>query len=103
MKSKNLLSRELELFYRDIQPKREQTAKKEKMIRQTDLEFRQNMIKKLNKKYNIEMFSGRVHGGKAYTAKQKNIEFKKLLFGVSNCVRQVLLNVSIQENYYAWL
>ena len=98
MKRKNLLSRELELFFRDIQPKREQIAKKKKMRLQTDLEFRQNVIKKFNKKYNTEMFSSRVHGGKAYTAKQKNIEFKKLLFGVNNCVRQVLLNASIQEN-----
>ena len=32
---------------------------------QTDLEFLQNEIKKLNKKYNIEIFSGRVHGGNA--------------------------------------
>ena len=98
MKRKNLLSRELELFFRDIQPKREQIAKKKKMRLQTDLEFRQNVIKKFNKKNNNEMFSSRVHGGKAYTAKQKNIEFKKLLFGVNNCVRQVLLNASIQEN-----
>ena len=30
MKRKNLLSRELELFFRDIQPKREQIAKKKK-------------------------------------------------------------------------
>ena len=30
MKSRNLLARKLELFYRDVQPKREQTAKNEK-------------------------------------------------------------------------
>ena len=47
---------------------------------QTDLEARQNEIKKLNKKYNIEMFSGRVRGKKAYVAEQKIREFKKLLF-----------------------
>ena len=46
---------------------------------QNDLEFRQNEIKKLNKKYNIEMFSGRVREGKAYGAEQKIREFKKLL------------------------
>ena len=39
IKSKNLLSRKLELFYQDIQPKREQIAKNEKMKLQTDLEF----------------------------------------------------------------
>ena len=43
------LSRNLELFCRDIQPKTEQIAKYEKMRLQTDLEFRQNEIKKLNK------------------------------------------------------
>ena len=45
---------------------------------QTDLEFRQSEIKKLNKKYNIEMFS--VHGGKAYAAEQKIRELKNLVF-----------------------
>ena len=80
MKSKNLLSRKLEFFYRDIQPKREQIAKNEKVRLQTNLEFRQNEIKKLKKKYNIEMFSSRVRGGKAYAAKEKIREFKKPLF-----------------------
>ena len=79
-KSRNLLARKLELFYQDIQPKREQIAKNEKMRYQTDLEFRHNKIKKLNNKYNIEMFSGRVGEGKAYAAEQKIREFKKLLF-----------------------
>ena len=48
--------------------------------RDLKLIFWQNEIKKLNKKYNIEMFSGRVRGGKAYAAKKKIREFKKLLF-----------------------
>ena len=60
MKSKNLLSRKSELFYQDIQPKREQIAKNEKMRLETDLEFQQNEIKELNKKYDIEMFNSRV-------------------------------------------
>ena len=80
MKSKNLLSKKLELFYRDIQPKREQIAKNKKMRLQTDLEFRQNEIKKFNKKCNIEMFSSRVRGRKAYAAEQKIRELNKLLF-----------------------
>ena len=50
LKSRILLARKLELFYEDIQLKREQIAKNEKMRLQTDLEFRQNEIKKLNKK-----------------------------------------------------
>ena len=47
---------------------------------QTDQEFQQNEIKKLNLKYNVEMFSSRVHGGKAFAAEQKIREFKKILF-----------------------
>ena len=43
---------------------------------QTDL----NEIKKLNQKYNVEMFSSRVRGGKAYAVEQKFREFKKLIF-----------------------
>ena len=46
---------------------------------QKDLEFRQNEIKKLSKKYNIEMFSSHVRGGKAYVNEQKIREFKKFL------------------------
>ena len=38
---------------------------------QTGLEFQQNEIKKLNKKYDVEMFSTRVRGGKAFAAEQK--------------------------------
>ena len=80
MKSRKLLARKLELFSRDVQPKREQTVKNEKMRLHTDLEFQQNEIKKLNKKYNFEMFSSRVRRGKAYAAEQKIREFEKLLF-----------------------
>ena len=46
MKSKNVLAKKLDLFYQDIQPKRQQIAKNEKMRLQTDLEFQQNEIKK---------------------------------------------------------
>ena len=55
MKKKNNLACKLELFYREIEPKRDQ--KQETMRLQTDLEFLQNEIKKLNKKYNIDMFN----------------------------------------------
>ena len=49
------------------------------MKSQTDLEFQQNEIKKLNKNYNVEMFSTRLHEGKAFAAEQKIRELKKLL------------------------
>ena len=78
MKKRNNLKRKMEIFYQEVDQKR-----KEKMLRlQTDLEFQQNAIKKLNKKYNVEMFSTRLRGGKAFAAEQKIREFKKLLLKV---------------------
>ena len=67
----------LELFYQEIEPKRDQ---KQEMRLQTDLEFLQNEIKKLNKKYSVDMFSSKLRGGKAFAIEQKIKEFKKLLF-----------------------
>ena len=78
MKKRNNLKRKMEIFYQEVDQKR-----KEKMLRlQTDLEFQQNEIKKLNKKYNVETFSTRLRGGKAFAAEQKIREFKKLLLKV---------------------
>ena len=78
MKKRNNLKRKMEIFYQEVDQKR-----KEKMLRlQTDLEFQQNKIKKLNKKYNVEMFSTRLRGGKAFAAEQNIREFKKLLLKV---------------------
>ena len=45
------------------------------MTIQTDLEFQQNEMKRLNKKYKIEMFSGNIRSGKAFAAEQKIREF----------------------------
>ena len=42
---------------------------------QTDLEFQQREIMKLNKKYNVLMFSTKIRGGKAFSAEQKIREF----------------------------
>ena len=75
MRKKSNLWQKLELFYKEIQPKRDG-----KMRLQTDQEFQQNEIKKLNVKYNVEMFSSRIRGGKAFAAEQKIREFKKILF-----------------------
>ena len=54
---------------------------------QTDQEFQQNEIKKINLKYNVEMFSSRIRGGKAFAAEQKIREFKKILFKTKNTYR----------------
>ena len=60
--------------------KRKKVDNKEKITVQTDLEFQQNEMKRLNKKYKIEMFSGNIRSGKAFAAEQKIREFKKPLF-----------------------
>ena len=46
---------------------------------QTDLEFKQDQILKLNDEFNVDMFHTRLQGGKAFAAKQKIRVFKKLL------------------------
>ena len=74
MKNRSLLAKKLKLFYDDIQNKRTGL-----MRLQTDLEFNQNEIMKLNKEYNVEMFHTKIRGGKAFAAEQKIGQFKKLL------------------------
>ena len=49
------------------------------MLLQTDLEFNQNQIKALNKKFNVHMFHTKLRGGNAFAAEQKIREFKKIL------------------------
>ena len=44
------------------------------------MEFQQNEMKRLNEKYNVEIFRLLVGGVKAYAVKQKIRELKKLLF-----------------------
>ena len=48
---------------------------------QTDRKFQQTNIKKLNKEYNVDMYSTNLRGGKAFAAEQKLCELKKLLLG----------------------
>ena len=77
MRKRSNLWQKLEIFCKEIDSKHN---KNKKMRLQTDLEFQQNEIKKINKKYNVEMFSSRTRGGKAFAAEQKIREFKILLF-----------------------
>ena len=74
IKNRSLLAKKLNLFYNDVKNKR--TGK---MHLQTDLEFNQNQIKKLNNDFNVEKFHRKVRGGKAFAAEQKAREFKKIL------------------------
>ena len=57
MKNRHLLAQKMDFFYCNIQPKRQRIAKNEKMRLQVDLEFQRHEIKRLNKKYNVEMSS----------------------------------------------
>ena len=72
MKKKIFLIKKRKLFYEEIEPKRNMN---EQMRLQTDLEFQQRKIMKLNKKYNVLMFSTKIRGGKAFSAEQKIREF----------------------------
>ena len=74
MKNRGLLAKKLRLSYEDTKNKR--TGR---MRLQTDLEFKQNKILKLNDEFNVDMFHTRSRGGKAFAAEQKIREFKKLL------------------------
>ena len=84
MRKKSNLVNKLEAFYKEIEIKRN---KNERMRLQTDQEFQQNEIKKINLKYNVEMFSTRVRGGKAFAAEQKIRELKKVIFKTKNAYK----------------
>ena len=75
MKNRSLIPLKLKKFYKEVVNKR----KNKKMSLQTDLEFKQEKIFALNKKYNADMFSTAVPGGKAFADEQKLRELKKRL------------------------
>ena len=64
----------MELFYKDIGEKRQ-----DKMRLKTDKEFKQTNKEQLSKKFNIEIYSIHLRGGKAFAAEKNVYEFKKLL------------------------
>ena len=75
MKKRSLLpKKKMLVFYKDI-------AKKSlgKMRVQTDREFQQTAIAKLNKECEVDMYSTNLRGGKAFAAEQKIRELEKLL------------------------
>ena len=86
LRTKNNLFKKMEEFYNEIDDKR---IKNEIMRLQVDLEFQQNKIKELNKKYNVEMFSTKTRGGKAFAAEQKIREFKKILFRIKKTYKRM--------------
>ena len=74
MKIRNLLAKRMELFYNDINKKRDG-----KMRLQTDRKFKERTIFEYNKKFNVEMCSTNLRGGKAFEVEQKIRELKKTL------------------------
>ena len=73
MRSRIQIRDRLEQFYLDVQGKR----KGRRARLQLDKEFLQLKIKDLNKKFNVEMCSTSLKGGKAFAAEQKITELKK--------------------------
>ena len=57
------------------------------MLLQTDHEFQQTAIKKLNKEFDVDMYSTNLRDGKAFAAEQKIRELKKLLLR-NKCVQK---------------
>ena len=86
LRNKNNLPKKIEEFHKEIDFKRN---KNEKMRLQVDLEFQQNKIKKINQKYNVEMFSSKNRGGKAFVAEQKIRKFKKILFRIKKTYKRL--------------
>ena len=75
MKKRLFLADKLAKFYKDTYHKR-----KNKVLRlQTDLEFKQNKIKKLNEEFNVTMFSSKIRGGKAFAAERAIRDLKTIL------------------------
>ena len=74
MKNQKILAKKTAQFYQDIAKKRSC-----QMRLQTDQEFQQNSIKKLNKEYDVDMYSTRLRGGKAFAVEQKTYKLKKVL------------------------
>ena len=81
---------------------------------QTDLEFKQNQVLKLNDEFNVEMFHTRLRGRKVFAAEQNIREFKKLLlrgtrlekqqgkiFKLNDLIKQVAqyMNETISRKY----
>ena len=77
MKTRNLLAKKMEQFYNDIQKRKKKNGKWMRLP--TDQKFKQWKIYHLNKKFNVDMFTTSLRGGKAFAAEQKIREFKNLL------------------------
>ena len=73
MTSRRFILNKMRDFYEEVAGERKNVH----MRLQIDQESIQNEIKNLNKKYNIDKFSTRIRGRKAFAAKQKICKLKK--------------------------
>ena len=86
----------MELFYKQIEPKREETD--EKLRLQTDLEFQQKEIKKLNEKYNVAFLALKLEVEKLSEPNRKLESLKSYFSRVRNCIRPPKRGVLTLEN-----
>ena len=87
MKKHSLLHKKMAIFYQDINKTRSGI-----MHLQTDQEFQQNNIKKLNKEYGVEMYSTTLRDGKASAAEQKICEPRKVLLRSKRMKKKVSMS-----------
>ena len=85
MQSRKQILQKLNHFYDEIKNKR----KNRNMWLQADNEFQQVKIKDLNDRYNVEMFSTGVKGGKTFVAEQKIKELESRVTKLSTLKTKV--------------
>ena len=90
MKSRKSIANKIACFYKKVEEKR----KGQKTRLQTDQEFKQKKIFELNKKYNADMFSTLVRGGKSFAAEQKLRELKKRIFRLKALEKKISKRVN---------
>ena len=64
---------------------------------QVDMEFQKNVIKELNKKFNVEMFAAKIREGKAFPAEQKIYELKKKISNLNLINSKMIPNKLISK------
>jgi hypothetical protein len=100
MKFKSSLANKLKEFYSSIEKERDTSS----LWMQTDMEFKQNEIYRLNKQFNIEMFQTKLNENHAFAAEQKIRELKKRLYSASKLFKKdpskkVLIDAVTNMNY----
>ena len=80
----------MEVFYKEVEGKR----KGQKTRLQTDQEFKHKKIFHLDKKFNVEMFSMAVRGGKAFVAEQKLREVEKSILRLKALEKKTIKKIN---------